>query len=44
MVMMIYYREADSYVSQHKTSKHQCTRLRSIPNPNNQASSPFSER
>jgi len=35
------YREAKSYVSHHSTSKHQCTRLGSVPNLNSQASSPF---
>jgi len=37
------YREAESYVSHHQTSKHQCTRLGSVPNLNSQARSPFSE-
>jgi len=36
-------REAESYVSQHPTSKHQCTHLGSAPNLNSQASSPISE-
>jgi len=35
------YREAESYVSHHKTSKHQCTRLGYVSNLNSQASSPF---
>jgi len=35
------YRESESYVSHYKTSKHQCTRLCSVPNLNSQASSPF---
>jgi len=30
-----------SYVSHHQTSKHQCTRLGSVPNLNSQASSPL---
>jgi len=38
------YREVESYVSHHQKSKHQCTRLGSVPNLNSQASSPFSER
>jgi len=29
------------YVSHHPTSKHQCTCLGSVPNPNSQASSPY---
>jgi len=33
------YREAVSYVSHHKTSKHQCTRFDSVPKLNSQASS-----
>jgi len=37
------YREAESYVSHHKTSKHQCTHLGSVPNLNSKASSPFYE-
>jgi len=27
----VLYREAESYVSHHKTSKHQCTRFGSVP-------------
>jgi len=34
------YREAESHVSHHQTSKHQCTHLGLATNPN----SPFSER
>jgi len=37
------YCEAESYVSHHQTSKHQCTHLVSVPNLNSQASSPFSK-
>jgi len=33
-----FYREAESYVSQHPIRKHQCTRLYSVPNLNSQAS------
>jgi len=35
------YREAESYVSHHQTSKHQCTGLGTALNLNSQASSPF---
>jgi len=34
------YHEAESYVSHHQTSKHQCMRLGSAFNLNSQASSP----
>jgi len=37
------YCEAESYVSHHQISKHQYTRLTSVPNLNSQASSPFRE-
>jgi len=30
------YRESESFVSHHKTSKHQCTRFGSVPNLNSQ--------
>jgi len=36
------YREAESYGSHHQTTKHQCTRLSSVPNLNSQASNPIS--
>jgi len=35
------YHEAESYVSHHKISKHQCKCLGSIHNLNSQVSSPF---
>jgi len=38
------YRKAESYVLHHPTSKHQCTRLGSVPNLNSQASSAINER
>jgi len=38
------YRKSESYVSHDKTSKHQCTRLGSVPNLTSQASSPFCEK
>jgi len=31
------YRETESYVSHHQTSKHQCTRLGSVPILNSQS-------
>jgi len=34
----VLYHEAESYMSHHQTSKHQCMRLGSVPNLNNQAS------
>jgi len=34
-------REAESYMSHHETSKHQCTSLGSVPNLNSQANSPL---
>jgi len=34
------YPEAESYMSHHQTSQHQCTHLSSVPNLNRQASSP----
>jgi len=36
-------RKAESYVSHHPTSKHQCTRLGLVPNLNSQASSPINK-
>jgi len=33
-VIAALYREAESYVSSHPTSKHQCTRFGSVPNLN----------
>jgi len=38
------YREVESYVSHYQTSKHQCTRVGSVPNLNSQASSLFNEK
>jgi len=38
-----FYREAESYLSHHPTSKHQCTCFVTVPNQNSQASSPISE-
>jgi len=37
------YREAESYVSYHQTSKRHCTRPGLAPNPNGQESRSFSE-
>jgi len=37
------YRETESFLSHHQTSKHQSPRLGSVPNLNSQASSLFSE-
>jgi len=37
------YRESESCMSHHQTSKHQCTRLGSVPNLNSQASIPINE-
>jgi len=34
-------RETESYLSHRQTSKHQCTRLGSVPNLNSQANRPF---
>jgi len=37
------YRRAESYVSHHSTSKHQCTRLGLVLNLNSQATIPYNE-
>jgi len=37
------YHKAESYVSHHLTSKHQCKHLGSVPNLNSQTSSPNSD-
>jgi len=42
VIIKSFCREAKSYVSNH-LSKHQCTRLDSVPNLNSQTSSPISE-
>jgi len=39
-----FFRRTESYVSHHSTGKHQCTRLGSVPNLSNQASSSINER